>query len=108
MTQNLPATWVYYVTTAVMLVLLGLSILANQFHLGPFGPVIALGVAGAQAILIGLFLMHLKYSHPLMRAFATIGLLWLLILMGLVISDYIARGYPSPAAPSELRAEGAY
>ena len=44
--------------------------------------------------------MHVKYyRYPLIRWFASAGLLWLVILLVLTMSDYATRSDPVGASP---------
>lgn len=65
---------------------------ASYLPLGPFGPVVALGIAGAKALLILLFFMQVRYKSGLTRVFVCTGFFWLGILFVLTLSDYLSRG----------------
>jgi cytochrome c oxidase subunit 4 len=81
---------------AVFVALLGLLFLtvgAAYLPLGPLHLPLALSIAVAKAILIGLFFMHLYYRHQLNWIVSTASLLWLGILLALTLSDYLSRGW---------------
>src|SRR5207248_3027754 len=82
---------VYLKTCAALLGLLALTWLSAWVNLGAFNLIIALTIAIAKAILIALFFMHLKSSSRLLHLAASAGVLWLLILIALTFSDYLAR-----------------
>jgi len=44
-------------------------------------------------ILVALFFMHIKGSSRLLRLAATVGVIWLLIMLSLTLSDYFTRGW---------------
>ena len=44
-------------------------------------------------ILVALFFMHIKGSGRLLRLAATVGVIWLLIMLSLTLSDYFTRGW---------------
>jgi len=44
-------------------------------------------------ILVALFFMHIKGSSGLLRLAATVGIIWLLIMLSLTLSDYFTRGW---------------
>lgn len=89
-----PATPALYFRTAVILfALLALTVLLAHVSLGAAGPVLALTIAVAKAVLVGLFFMHLRWEHGISRLFAGAGVAWLLILMGLTLSDFMSRGW---------------
>lgn len=82
---------VYFKTCAALLGLLALTWLSACVNLGAFNLIIALTIAIAKATLIALFFMHLKRSSRLLHLAAGAGVLWLLILIALTFSDYLAR-----------------
>jgi cytochrome c oxidase subunit 4 len=55
--------------------------------------VIGLGIAAVKASLVILFFMHVLYSSRLTWLVALSGLLWLGILIGYTITDYVTRGW---------------
>src|SRR5262245_54576064 len=55
--------------------------------------VIGLGIASVKASLVILFFMHVLYSTRLTWLVALSGLLWLGILIGYTITDYMTRGW---------------
>jgi cytochrome c oxidase subunit 4 len=55
--------------------------------------VVALAIAVFKATLVTLYFMHIKYSRRLTQVVVAGGLLWLLILIGLTMSDYLTRGW---------------
>jgi cytochrome c oxidase subunit 4 len=48
-------------------------------------------VAIAEAMLIALFLMHIRGSSRLLHLAAVAGVMWLLILISLRLADYVSR-----------------
>lgn len=52
---------------------------------------VELGIATAQAVLTAVFSMHLRQSTPMVRLASIVGLIWLTILIGLTINDYLTR-----------------
>jgi cytochrome c oxidase subunit 4 len=49
--------------------------------------------------LVVLFFMHVKYSSRLTKLVVTSGLVWLIILFGLTMEDYLSRKWiPNPAS----------
>jgi cytochrome c oxidase subunit 4 len=78
---------------AALLLLLFATLGAAYLPLGHFHLAIALTIAVAKAVLIGLFFMHLYYSHRLNWIVSIASLLWLGILITLTLSDYLGRGW---------------
>lgn len=71
-----------------LMLLLGLTMIAWQYHLGFF---IALAIAVAKAALVIAFFMHLREESPLTKFMAGAVLFWLLILFGFTLTDYFSR-----------------
>jgi cytochrome c oxidase subunit 4 len=53
--------------------------------------ILALTIAAVKAVLVVLFFMHVRESGPLTRLFVGAGLLWLLTLIGLTLTDFLSR-----------------
>ena len=52
-----------------------------------------MSIACSKGLLVVLYFMHVKYSSKLTWVFAGSGVLWLLILFALTLSDYVSRGW---------------
>jgi cytochrome c oxidase subunit 4 len=64
------------------------------FHdYGFWNDVIALAIAVLKSALVVLFFMQVYYSSRLSKLTVAGGLLWLLILIGITLSDYMSRGF---------------
>jgi cytochrome c oxidase subunit 4 len=83
----------YFVVFGALMLLLVLTMGASLVGLGRFEVVANLGIASAKALLVVLYFMHIRFESPLMRLFAGAGLVWLLLLLGLTLSDYLSRGW---------------
>jgi cytochrome c oxidase subunit 4 len=83
----------YVVVAVVVLLLAGLTIGLAFLPLGPWHTPVALGIAAAKAILIGVFFMHLRFGTAMVRLTAAAGLLWLAILLGGTLDDVVTRGW---------------
>jgi cytochrome c oxidase subunit 4 len=83
----------YFLTGLALLALLALTWAIGYVDLGPFNLIVALAIAIAKAILIALFFMHIKGSSRLLHLAAVAGVVWLLILISLTLSDYLTRGW---------------
>jgi cytochrome c oxidase subunit 4 len=46
-----------------------------------------------------MFFMHVRYSTRLIPLVAACGIFWLLILLGITMSDYLTRGWLGAGAP---------
>lgn len=74
-----------------LLVLLGLTVSLAFVPLGIGNLAVALGIAFVKAGLIAIFFMHLRRDSGLVRLVAIAGLLWLSLLFGLSLADYLTR-----------------
>ncbi len=82
------------ITVFIALLILLFATVGGAFL--PSGPLhlpVALTIATAKAVLIGLFFMHLYYRHQLTWVVSIASLLWLGILLALTLSDFLSRGW---------------
>jgi cytochrome c oxidase subunit 4 len=91
-----------------LLLLLGATVAAAHFPLGPFALVVALAIAGAKAALVVLYFMHVRHGSRVTWLFVAAGVVWLSILFTLTFSEYLgrtrlSRADPLPAAPAAQR-----
>jgi cytochrome c oxidase subunit 4 len=61
--------------------------------LGPFNNVVMLAISLLKTSLVVLFFMHVKYSTRLVPLIAVGAVVWLLIMFGITMSDYMTRGW---------------
>lgn len=79
----------------VLLTLLAATIITTAVafvDLGRFSVVVALGIAVCKMLLVALFFMHVRHSTKLTKLVVTGGLLWLMILLMLTMTDFVTRG----------------
>jgi cytochrome c oxidase subunit IV len=100
-TENAPASAgpepiaPYVIGWAVLLLLLGLSVLAAYQPIGIFQPVVHFGIAFTQAAIVFILFMRLRGRPSLKWVFAGAGFFWLMFLFGLSAVDYATRsGFP--------------
>jgi cytochrome c oxidase subunit 4 len=84
---------VYLAIVGVLLVGTALTVWASFIDLGPWNPVIALGIACTKATLVVLFFMHVKYSTKLTKLTVIAGLFTFMALIGMTLTDYISRAW---------------
>ena len=81
-----------YTTIFVMLLMCtGLTVLVAKFDFGFLNTAVALTIACFKATLVIWFFMAVRYNTPLTRVVVVSGFVWLLILFGLGMSDYLTR-----------------
>jgi cytochrome c oxidase subunit IV len=74
--------------------LLGLTALTTGvafIDLGRLNTVAALAIAVTKMLLVILFFMHVRYSPRLTKIVVIAGFFWLVLLIGLTLSDTITR-----------------
>jgi cytochrome c oxidase subunit IV len=92
----------YILTFVALMVLMVMTVGAHFINLGPaLNAGIAVTIAIAKTALIVMYFMHLSVSSRLVQLFAAAAFLWLLILFGITMGDYLARGWP-PAPVESL------
>jgi cytochrome c oxidase subunit 4 len=84
---------VYWKNCAALMFLLALTWTIGYINLGMFNVIIALAIAITKALLVALFFMHIKGSSRLLHLAMTIGVIWLLIMLSLTLTDYFTRGW---------------
>jgi cytochrome c oxidase subunit 4 len=77
----------------VLLALTGINIALTQLKFGPVASVANLVLAAIQAVLVAMFLMHLRWSSTLVRLFAAAGIVWMCILIAGTMDDVLTRGW---------------
>jgi len=81
-----------YVFVWVALIVLLVATLGSAYvPLGRLNPVINLAISVAKTLLVVFFFMHLRSSHSVLRIAAAAGFFWLAILIGLSLTDFLAR-----------------
>jgi cytochrome c oxidase subunit 4 len=97
MTSHSLSLRAYVGVFAILLALTGLTTGVAYIDLGMFNPVVALSIAAAKALLVALFFMHLVQTRHRTQLVAGAGILWLLILITLTLSDVLTRRwFPQP------------
>lgn len=81
----------YLGTWLALLALLALSVAGNFWPLGPLKPLVNFGIATAKAALVLAIFMQLRHTGTLTRLFASATFVWLGMLGGLALMDYLTR-----------------
>ena len=80
-------SWVVF----FLMLLLGAALGVTYLPLGAFSPVVAVFISIVKTFLIVLFFMHVKHAKGVIKLFAGAGFVWLIILIGLTMTDYLFR-----------------
>jgi cytochrome c oxidase subunit IV len=83
----------YLLAYLVLLALTLLTTLLAYINMGPFSIAIAILIAAVQASVIVSFFMQALYESALVRVVTAGGIVWFLIMLTLVLTDYITRGW---------------
>jgi cytochrome c oxidase subunit 4 len=81
----------YITIFLVLMVLTAVTVLVAYVNLGQLNKVVALGIATFKASLVILYFMHVKYSSRLTKLVVMAGFFFLVILLGLTMTDYGSR-----------------
>lgn len=84
---------IYIGIWAALMVLTAVTVFASEIDLGPWNIVLALLIATIKGTLVVLFFMHLKYSPKLTVVTVVAAVFFLLILLGLSMTDYLTRAW---------------
>jgi cytochrome c oxidase subunit 4 len=83
----------YVIVCIVLILLTFLTVGASRMPIaGRWHVIIGLSIALAKATLVVLFFMHVLLSPRLTWCVIVVTCFWVLILLGLTISDYVTRG----------------
>ena len=99
MSEHIVSRKVYFVIFGALMVGTALTVWVANFDLGRWNAVVALSIAVIKATLVVLYFMHVRYSSKLTWVFVFAGLIWLIILFALTLSDYMTRSWVPIASP---------
>ena len=92
MSEHIVPRKTYWIVWALLMVLMVLTAALSRVALGAWNTPIALVIATVKALLVILFFMHVKYENYKITWIAVIGgFFWLLLLLGLTMTDYLTR-----------------
>ncbi len=86
----------YLKVLAALGVLTTLTVVAAYQDFGALNDIVALGIAITKASLVVWFFMHVNHAGRLVKTTVVAGLVWLLILLGMMLIDYVSRGTVAP------------
>ena len=84
---------IYYGIFSALMVLTAATVAVAFVNLGSFNFPVAIGIAITKATLVVLFFMHVKYSSRLTKMVVAVAIFFLLILLGLTMTDYLTRDW---------------
>jgi cytochrome c oxidase subunit 4 len=86
---------VYVTIFALLIALTAVTTSVAFVDLGRLNVVILLTIAVTKATLVILYFMHVRYSDRLTWIVVASGFAWLLLLIGLTMSDILTRALPA-------------
>jgi len=92
MERHITSFRTYLLVYLSLILLLAATVGAAFFDLGFLNLIITLAIASVKALLVILYFMHVRESEPATKLFVIAGFIWLIILMGLTLTDYLTRG----------------
>lgn len=81
----------YLWVLAALLCLLALSAGSALIKLGVLNTIVNMGVSVAKTLLVMAIFMHETKARKLTRMASALGFLWLALLIGLALTDFLAR-----------------
>ena len=93
MSGHIASTKSYIWVFIALIVGTGLTYAAALVDFGFFNNVVMLAIALVKASLVILIFMGVRWSSRLTWVVAASGFVWLLILFGITMSDYLSRGW---------------
>ncbi len=90
-TAHIASVRLYVAVFVALLILTGLTVVVAYFDLGLLNTPVALAVAVIKASLVLLFFMGVRHNTPLTKVVVVSGFLWLFIMFGLTMGDYLTR-----------------
>jgi len=100
MSEHVVSRKIYFVIFGTLMVMTGLTVWVANFNLpGPLNAIVALTIAVFKATLVVLYFMHVRYSSKITWVFIACGLIWLIILFALTLSDFLTRKWVPISTP---------
>ena len=82
----------YILVYFALILLLAVTTASAYLHLGVFNGILNIVIAIIKAVLIIAFFMHVRFARKPTLIFVFAGFVWLSLLVGITMSDYLTRG----------------
>ncbi len=93
MSEPLTSVRTFVTIWILLLILTGTTVGVAYLNLGDFSVAVALIIAVLKASLVALFFMEIRYSHKMTKIVLVGGIVWLMILLLLSMTDYASRAW---------------
>ncbi len=91
--HRITGLWTYVAIFIALMVLTGATVFAAFQDLGEFNDLVAIAIALTKATLVVLFFMQVRHASRLTKMTVVAGFVWLVILIGITLTDYFSRGF---------------
>ena len=91
--SHISSKGLYYTIFGTLIAMTVVTVAIARIDLGALNTPVALAIAAFKATLVILFFMGVKYNTPLTKVVAASGFLWLIILFGITLGDYLTRAW---------------
>jgi cytochrome c oxidase subunit IV len=107
MSGHIAPKGMYYAIFFALMILTIVTYLVTFVNLGEFNLAVAMAIAVTKASLVILFFMHVYWSPKIIKVSVGMSFFFLLIMLMMVMSDYLSRGYvpgqpPMPPFPNAV------
>jgi cytochrome c oxidase subunit 4 len=89
--SHITPTRSYVMVFLSLIVLTVVTVAVARVDLGAMNTPIALAVAGLKASLVIMIFMGVRHNTPLTKVVAASGFVWLIILFGMTLGDFLTR-----------------
>lgn len=91
MSEHVSSPGLYIGIFLALMVLTMVTVWVAFQDLGPLNDIVAMGIAVTKACLVILYFMHVRYSSRMTKITVVAGFLWLAIMIGITLTDYLSR-----------------
>ena len=99
MSDHVSPVSLYITIFSALMILTAVTVGAAYVNLGQFNFGVAMAIAGFKASLVVWYFMHVKYQSHLTKLAIATGLLFLAILLGETLIDYVSRDFTRMPPP---------
>ncbi len=92
--HHVVSVWAYLGVFLALMAFTGITVWAAGQDFGAYNTAVAVGIAVAKATMVVLIFMHVKWGTKLTQLFVVAGVVFLLILIAITMSDYVSRPWP--------------
>ena len=83
----------YFFVFAALMVLTAATVFVAKFDFGVLSNFVAMSIAILKGSLVVWIFMHVRYGSRLTKLIVVSGFLWLILLIGITLSDYLSRPF---------------